>query len=124
MSAHTIPTTPVEVLDRTIALLSDPANWTTDYFARNAKGQDVDVRSPDATCFCIMGAIERVTRGPENGERVTMEQIHTECDAEAALHAVLTKRLGDSNIAIFNDSASHEQVIEALTEARDSIKRA
>ena len=124
MTEHTIPATPVEVLDRTITLLSDPANWTTDYFARNAKGQDVDVRSPDATCFCIMGAIERVTRGPENGERVTMDQINVECDAEAALQTVLTKRLGDSNIANFNDTASHEQVIEALTEARDRIKGA
>lgn len=124
MTEHTIPANAAEVLDRTIALLSDAANWTTDYFARNAKGQDVDVRSPDATCFCIMGAIERVTRGPENGERVTMDQINVECDAEAALQTVLTKRLGDSNIANFNDTASHEQVIEALTEARDRIKGA
>lgn len=121
MTEHTIPANAAEVLDRTIELLSLPANWTTDHFARNALNEAVDVRSPTATCFCIMGAIERVTRGPltANYRPVGGHEFEVECAAESALQTILTKQYGDSNIANFNDTATHEQVMKALKQARE-----
>ena len=41
-------------------LLSDPKRWTQSHSARNAHGMPVSVFSPEATCFCLYGALRRV----------------------------------------------------------------
>ena len=40
-----------------LQLLSDPKHWTQDANARNSKGVKCELDSPDAQCFCLVGAI-------------------------------------------------------------------
>lgn len=43
------------------ALIDTPEKWTRHTFARNADGLPVNNDSEKAVCFCIMGAVGRVT---------------------------------------------------------------
>jgi hypothetical protein len=48
-------------------LLSAPERWTKGYGARNSEGTPVDSFSPDACCWCLVGACARVTEANEAG---------------------------------------------------------
>lgn len=41
-------------------LLNDPSKWTREAYARNANGEAITARSPDAVCWCLTGALLRV----------------------------------------------------------------
>ncbi len=41
-------------------LLSDPTKFVKRAYAKNAKGNHVLPTSPDAVCFCMLGAVEHV----------------------------------------------------------------
>lgn len=49
------------ILKRVRALLSDPARWTQGEMARNMFGAPTDPAGPNATCWCLMGAIHHET---------------------------------------------------------------
>jgi hypothetical protein len=40
-------------------LLSDESKWTTYTYARNVDGARVNYASPDAVCWCVLGAIRK-----------------------------------------------------------------
>ena len=42
--------------------------WTQGVFARDAGGRCVSPMSPDACCFCMMGAVERIASGTYSGD--------------------------------------------------------
>lgn len=48
--------TTLETLKAMRELLSAPERWTKGECARDASGNRVDISSPDATCFCLIGA--------------------------------------------------------------------
>lgn len=48
--------------------------WTQNEMARDADGLDVDPRDPDATCFCLSGAIERCYGEATYRERGRVDQ--------------------------------------------------
>lgn len=50
----------LDVLKKARELIGDPSRWTQGLSARNANGGFVGVRSPDAICWCVGGAIEYV----------------------------------------------------------------
>lgn len=52
--------TPLTILTNARALIANPENWTTDFYARDASGNEVDANSNAAVCFCALGAITRV----------------------------------------------------------------
>lgn len=41
-------------------LLATPGVWVKYSLARNANGETVDPRMPEAVCFCLSGALQRV----------------------------------------------------------------
>ena len=49
--------TAVAILVAARDLLSDPSKWTRGAPARNGEGDEVDCRSPDATCWSGYGAV-------------------------------------------------------------------
>jgi hypothetical protein len=51
--------TALAVLEKVGEILSEPSRWTKVAFARNAEGIEVDVESPDAACYCFIGAIQK-----------------------------------------------------------------
>ncbi len=55
-----------EVLLAARELLAAPNGWTKEAFARTKKGSATSPMSRMATCFCALGAIERITDQPAN----------------------------------------------------------
>jgi len=55
-----------DVLDRAADLIEPEGAWCQGADARDAHGCDVDYDSPRAKCFCIVGAINRVSGLPIN----------------------------------------------------------
>jgi len=53
------PLNPLASLLAARALITDPANWTQEAYARNVRGDSVLPLDPDAKCFCTMGAMYR-----------------------------------------------------------------
>ncbi len=47
-------------------LLAIPGNLKSGYYAHNADGKAVDAKSPEATCWCALGAIRYVTQPGES----------------------------------------------------------
>lgn len=100
-----------EHLTKARELLSDPAKWTRGAMAKDACGKLADVTGPNATCFCLQGALCRVAP-----------------IGHSATHVYLAQRLakrnkgydGDLNdIAAFNDhyAMGHADVLAVLDEA-------
>lgn len=48
-----------EFLRSAKALIDSPEKWTTEFTARNNSGACVNEYSPDAVCFCSIGALYR-----------------------------------------------------------------
>lgn len=85
-------------------LLSDPARWTTDRFAKDAAGYGVDPKDGRAVCWCLIGALEKcygTTYGPEYDK----------------LSEAIRQKVGQPWVAQFNDRATHSEIIEVLTKA-------
>jgi len=95
-------------------LLCAPTSWTTGSFARDQKGEPVDLHNPLATSWCLVGAICRVYgTGTEANTAVTrcIDMIspldaHSDSEYRAALVA-------------WNDAQtrSHQDIVELLEKA-------
>lgn len=91
-------------------LLSDPKRWTKNAVARNSAGQVTEVLGSSATCFCLMGAIQRVTD----------LDYRMEVDAATLIYAEQIRRNNEGvGITLFNDNAftTHKDVINLLDAA-------
>lgn len=87
----------LEALKKARALLSKPGKWTTGAFARNRSGKSLDDGfAAGATCFCAMGAVEKVTGEPIYGP------LATQCDR--TLRTVLVDMGHGESIPEYNDS--------------------
>lgn len=50
----------IKYLEEVRDLLAKPNGWTQLVYARDSAGLEVPPASPDATCFCAYGALDRV----------------------------------------------------------------
>ena len=57
----TLPRTTREILDAAADLLDRPGGWTQFAFARDAAGNEVYPKDPNASSFDVVGAIKRVS---------------------------------------------------------------
>lgn len=48
-----------ETLTAARAIIADPAHWTQHAHARDAAGEPVTLDAPNATCFCLDGALAK-----------------------------------------------------------------
>ena len=117
-------TTPVEVLERAIILLSKEDAWTKGTMAKNPIGHNVQPYDQSASCFCTLGALERAARGiiqPEDiGAFYAKEDaMNAEVAAANFVSDVLFGRRGVYSIPGFNDAwdTTHEEVISVLHQA-------
>jgi hypothetical protein len=85
-------------------LLSDPARWTTEEFAKDADGFPVNPRDGRAVCWCLLGALEKCY-----GSSYTPEY--------DKLSEAIRQRVGDPWVVEFNDRATHSEIIEVVTKA-------
>jgi hypothetical protein len=85
-------------------LLADPARWTRNALARAVTPEhnlSCSPRDPTATCWCLRGALHKVAPDRDAAWRA---EYYLEVAAAA-------------DIASFNDTATHAQVLAVLDEA-------
>lgn len=102
--------TPVEILTGAREILSDPARWTVEASARDANGAACDVYSPEATCFCAVGAL--IKAGYVQYHDGTSALADTYFQAREVIYRVTSKSLID-----VNDYEGREAVLEILDQA-------
>jgi hypothetical protein len=95
-----------EALREARRLLSDPSRWTQRAPGRDSHGRSVPGRNRGAVCWCLLGAIGKVT----DGQGSLWQQCYELLDARAG-----------GSTARFNDAATHEQVLEFLDRAIDEL---
>lgn len=91
------------------SLLSDKRRWTQKHLARNEEGWPVVPLSSNANCWCLLGALCK-TRLEQN------------VDADSDAYTTLLRCAGKP-LASFNDSATHEEVLELVEKAIISLPR-
>ena len=90
--------TPLQTLKAARDLISDPARWTQGWFAKNERGLNVSEDHPDACCWCVLGAMKRVS-----SSSIGFHQ------AAAILRNRSMFRLFD--LSEFNDTHTHAEVL-------------
>lgn len=103
----------IERLKEIEDLLSVPERWTKGYYAKTASGLNVSADNPQAVCWCIYGAIEKVCTRHSEEDKYLMR-----CIGEAITikrQKIYTWRGLDS----FNDSPAtkHADILEVLEKA-------
>ncbi len=95
----------IDTLRALRALLSPTDAWTQRVFARNAKGVEVTILSPVASCWCLSGGLSKVCNDP-NGK----SDIYKQC------HAALLAETGSRYwyLVPWNDLSSHEEVLALI----------
>ena len=83
------------MFDDAADLLTPEGRWTRHQFARNGIGRRAHFNSPSAACFCVLGAIYRVSTN----------DIVDRCGA----YEILTDAVDCESIAIWNDDPEREQ---------------
>ena len=105
------------LLRDTREILRDPANWTKQRMASHENGMDVDVHSPHAHSFCLLGAMCKA--GGVESEWGLREVYRHEIDILAAEIEGMGYHRGLGRIWRFNDmsSTTHEKVLNVLNSA-------
>jgi hypothetical protein len=85
-------------------IIEDPSRWTKGTLARDATGAITRVFADDAASFCAVGAIARTG---------VSCQLQVDIGREFFPHI---QRRGYCKISGFNDSHSHEEVLELFDE--------
>lgn len=107
---------PRDVLLRAREVLSDPKAWTQGQFARDADGQACEPTSDKAVCFCLMGAMRKVTGVSSAYHHDSPYQRHNWAHYRQAQHVLygVTGRIDE-----FNDDpgVTHDGILAALENA-------
>lgn len=107
----TSPISVADVLERAADLIEPEGAWTQGWFARDKEGEEVNITSPRAVCFCALGAIGRIA-----GDFGSFTwRVREFAEAAAGLAATATQ----VGLVAFNDAPTRTQgeVVSALREA-------
>ena len=99
---------PSELLTKAKAVIADPKHWTQDVYAKDAKGQSTGPSTPDAVCWCSLGALHAVAHE---------ENTYNTRFAATRYLARVSAECGYSDVSDFNDNSSHETVMRAWDKA-------
>jgi hypothetical protein len=114
----------LKTLIKAKAVISDPAHWTKDRLAKTSTGVYTTINSPDATCFCAVGALAKGCN--LKPVRPTEEEYTAPCVVNAASVLVTAlgmdqMRVGTPSMLIYtwNDHhlRTHAEVMEAFDKA-------
>ncbi len=98
-----------KIIEQTIELINDETKWTREAYARNNHGMKVNAYSPEATCWCVLGAIWKLSSSEKEFSKI-----------ETNLNAFSNSKYQIS-IAAINDNIGREEVIKILQEYVVSI---
>ena len=98
---------PVErqIVQRARALIATPQMWSQEQFARDAAGEPVSWRSPQAAQFCIWGALNRAAREMTGDEHLRVR---------LADHAARALRSMTPSLSRLNDRGTHADVLALI----------
>ena len=99
---------PSELLVKAKAVIADPKHWTQGQYAKDVKGYSTGPSTPDAVCWCSLGALDKVAHE---------ENTYSTHLTTAGYLAVVADECGYSGIPDFNDNSSHETVMKAWDKA-------
>ena len=100
-----------KIVGRARALIGAPQRWTQGEFARDGLGRPVSWRSPEATQFCIWGALNGAA-----GELTEDERLRVRL-ADGAARAL---RGTTPSISRLNDSGTHADVLALIDSYLDT----
>lgn len=83
-------------------LITPPEAWTQGLFCRDKDGTSAKIFSDEAACFCLLGALRRITIGDFKSYYTAKETVEQQ---------------GASNASVFNDTHTHEEVLALLDKA-------
>lgn len=106
--------TNVEILKKARALITEPERHTTGSYAKDVSGLVVNPTDPHATCWCALGAIAHSV-----GADYIMyhNPSTTYCEVLRALENASGTWHGRKNIARFNDTYGHAEVLALFDRA-------
>ena len=105
---------PKKLLENARNRIAKRENWTQGVLCDAGGRMDPDATSPDATCWCSIGALF-AEAGVKNGFHKDARHPHLTA-AISALALAATGSRYDS-VPYFNDTRTHEEVLEAFDRA-------
>lgn len=107
-----------EALAKARDLIKDPNRWTRNMYARDRTGNYASPNSPDAICWCAIGAVHHVfgTR-PQTQSEMTDEQMKAFTalvNTATLMHDTLPDRV--------NDRLGHAAVLELFDRAIEACQ--
>ncbi len=101
----------LEILSNAQNLIRDPRNWAKHTYSKDMLGMSVEPTSPDACRWCSIGAVLKVLDLPSDTSR------HPTFD-------LLEKANGNWAVPDFNDTSTHEEVMEMFDKAKELARAA
>ena len=108
-----------QIIEKARKLISDPDSFTTDFFARDPHGIAVSVSDEDATQFCTVGALHRVS-----GVSVDKSKGDYPFDLIQA-RAIMrdqARRMGYVTVINLNDRGGHDKVMDLFDRTLTEMK--
>ena len=104
----------VEYLKEVRKVIATPKQWTREKCAINAKKESVPSDSEEATCWCIYGAVNKVSYEFQENQKIKLM-----LNAEA-------NKLGFTTAPQFNDhpSTTHADVLKLIDNAIETAEKA
>ena len=104
----------IGILEKTRNILTDEKNWTQGSYAKDKAGDPVSSFAPEATCWCLSGAMDLAAWG----EPISwFDNAVDHLSAQQLVQDVVVIRIGDYTRSRFNDTHTHAEVLEVLDEA-------
>lgn len=99
----------VEILEKARELISDESRWTQGEYARDNRGHDVDFNDSSACKFCALGAVLAAAGAEDDCDSVTAHADHLLAEAVGGRFI--------NDVACFNDSHSHAEILAVFDRA-------
>ena len=105
-------------------LLERPGAHTRGVLARNASGEKVAALDSDATCWCLLGGIVKVTGKWNMHETLCANMIHALFEAMPDYAVIMTDGNEideEATVFEFNDSQTTERCMALIRRAREQV---
>ena len=128
-----VTTSPLDIIEETLEILSEPDSWVQDYIAKDDSGTLVEYYDRKACQFCLTGAISRAVYNLMPPEKKVSYILSPSVVSEPAMpivRKVVKDAIGkvtgvtDNHLLIsFNDDddTTHDKVIEVLKIAKEEL---
>lgn len=112
----------IDLLTAARQRITDPKHWTMLVTARDAAGFRRPPTSPEAVCWCAIGAIVAELYIKHPPVNVSCFLTPKAVRVRNTVVSVLTRSMGDDTIGDFNDTHTHEEVLAAFDRAIILVK--